>query len=144
MVRLAREQSAAIRRRSLGHLALFLALAAIPSVLWYLFVQTTTGRFFNAELDLRQVIWMKDALDKGLGAFLAQWFGYLGEFIVFAAPQAIALGAFVIWLALTASLWAVRRRGELASLSPALPAIATGLYVSAAVLGFYTCVGWVA
>jgi len=143
LVLLLREKSAAVRRRSLVNIGLFLALAAIPSALWYEYVELTTGQFFNAELDLRQVIWMKDELDKGVGMFLARWFGYLGELIAFAAPQAIAVVVFVAWLAVTVFVQLGRRRWQPASLSPALPAIAAGLYVSAAVLGFYTCVGWV-
>jgi len=35
------------------------------------------------------------------------------------------------------------RRIERTRLTAALPIIAIGLYVSCAVLGFYTCVGWV-
>jgi hypothetical protein len=142
IVLLAREKFAPVRWRGIVNIALFVALAAIPSALWYGFVELTTGHFFSAELDLRQVIWMKDELGKGLDVFLVQWFDYLGQLISFAAPQAIALVAFVVWLALTVFIQVARRGRQLASLSPALPGIAAGLYVSAAVLGFYTCVGW--
>ncbi len=139
----ARQRSATARRDGIINLAAFVALSAAPSLLWYLYVRTTTGHFFNAELDLRQVVWMKDALEEGLGTFLAAWFGNLGDLLAFAAPQALALAAFVVWLALTVFVSARRGAGERAPLAAALPAIGIGLFVSVAVLGFYTCVGWV-
>jgi hypothetical protein len=112
----------------------------LPSALWYIYVRATSGGFFAAEINLQQVVWMKDALAQGLGVFFAKWLGYLGELIAFAAPQALGLVALVAWLVAIA-LWT--RRISLANLAAAMPMIATGLYVSCAVLGFYTCVGWI-
>jgi hypothetical protein len=137
------EKSWTARRRDLASLTILLLLSAIPLAAWYGFVQATTGHFFNAELDLRQVIWMKDALDQGVGVLAAQWFSLLGLCLAMAAPQALGLGALVGWLALTVIVGLASRRLDGARLSPAGPMIATGLYVSCAALGFYTCVGWV-
>jgi hypothetical protein len=144
LVGLLRETSAAARKRDVASLAGFLALGAIPAALWYAYVQATAGVIFNAELDLREIVWMKDALEQGPGVLAAQWFGYLWELLGFAAPQALALGALVGWLALGVLLARARDRLDLAQLSAAVPIIAIGLYVSVAVVGFYTCVGWVA
>jgi hypothetical protein len=82
---------------------------------------------------------MADAWAKGAGVFLAKWFGFVWELIGFAASQAFpvaVLAAFVGGIAL-------RERLPLAALRPAVPIVCAGLYVSAAVLGFYACVGWV-
>jgi hypothetical protein len=138
-----RERSWAVRRRDLASLAFLLVLSAIPSALWYAYVQTTTGHFFNAELDLRQVVWMKDALGQGLGTLLAQWFDNLWQLLVLAAPQALALAAIVTWLGATVAAAWLRRHIEPARFAAAVPMVATGLYVSCAVLAFYTCVGWI-
>src|ERR1700730_8584234 len=113
-----REKSWAARRRDLASLAILLVLSATPLALWYGFVLATTGHFFHAELDLRQVIWMKDALDKGVGALVG-------------------------WLAVTVLVGLARRNLDAARLSAAVPMIAIGLYASGAALGFYTCVGWI-
>ena len=143
MIGVWRETSWVARRRGLVNLAILLALTALPLALWYAYVRATSGAFFAAELDLHQVVWMKDALAQGLGVFLAQWFGYLGELLGFAAPQALGLAAFLVWLAASAAAAMWTRRIAPANLSIAMPMIATGLYVSCAVLGFYTCVGWI-
>ena len=138
-----REKSWALRRRDLASLTILLLLSATPLALWYGFVLATTGHFFNAELDLRQVIWMKDALDEGVGVLAAQWFGNLGLSLSVAAPQALGLGVFLGWLVFMVVVALARRHLDIARLTPALPMIAIGLYASCAALGFYTCVGWV-
>jgi hypothetical protein len=143
IVALLREKSPLAHRRGAAHIAAFLALAAIPPALWYVIVRVVVGHFSSAELDMDEVIWMKDALGKGLDAFLAQWFGYLVQLLKFAAPQVIALGVLLAWLAATVVVPTMRRKGEIAHLSAALRVIAIGLYVSTALLGFYTCVGWI-
>jgi hypothetical protein len=143
IVGLLREKSAAARRRDFVSLAILLALGAMPSALWYAYVQTTARVIFNAELDLRQVLWMKDALAEGPGVLAAQWFENLRDLLAFAAPQALALAAFAGLLVLSGLFAWARDRLDIASLSAAVPIIAIGLYVSFAVLGFYTCVGWV-
>jgi hypothetical protein len=138
-----RAASTIARRRNLTNVAILLVLGAVPSAAWYVYVRATSGGFFAAELNLHQVVWMKDALAQGLGVFLAKWFGYLGELLGFAAPQALGLAILIGWLiaGVGAALWT--RRIALANLAPAIPMIAIGLYVSLAVLGFYTCVGWI-
>ena len=130
--------------RDLASLAILLTLSAVPSALWYFAVQMTTGRFFSAELDLRPVVWMKDALEQGVGTLLAQWFDYLHQFLVLAAPQAFALAAIVVLLIATVVGVVMRCRVAPMNLWNAIAMIGIGLYVSCAVLGFYTCVGWVA
>jgi hypothetical protein len=139
VIGLLRERSHAARRRDAASLALLGILSAVPWALWYVYVRITTDGFFAAELHLRQVVWMKDALADGLGAFFSQWFDYLGQLLQLAAPQAVSLAALVGWLALTLAA-TVRQRIELAAASRI---IAIGVYVSCAVLGFYTCVGWI-
>jgi len=136
-------RSARIRRRDLTSLALLGLLSVAPSALWYAFLRIAADQIFYAELDLKQVVWMKDALADGIGALLAQWFDYLGQLLEMAAPQAIALAALAGWLALSLVIAVRRRQIALPQLSAALPMIAIGLYVSFAVLGFYTCVGWI-
>jgi hypothetical protein len=143
LIGMVRTRSARIRRRDLTNLALIGLLSVAPSALWYAFLRIAADQIFYAELDLKQVVWMKDALADGIGALLAQWFDYLGELLEMAAPQAIALAALVGWLALSLVIAVRRRQIALPELSAAVPMIAIGLYVSFAVLGFYTCVGWV-
>ena len=143
LVGMLRETSWVARRRGVVNLAILLALTALPLALWYVYVRATTGGFFNAELDLHQVVWMKDALARGLGVFLAQWFGYLAELLVFAAPQMLGLATLIVWLVASAVVAIRTRRVAPKNLASAVPMIITGLYVSCAVLGFYTCVGWI-
>src|SRR5262249_28832625 len=98
LIGMLRETSWIARRRGVANLAILLALGVLPSALWYAYVRATNGAFFAAEIDLHQVVWMKDALAQGLGVFLARWFGYLGELLGFAAPQALGLAALIVWL----------------------------------------------
>jgi hypothetical protein len=128
--------------RDLASLAILLVLSAVPSALWYVGVQMTVGRFFSAELGLRQVVWMKDALEQGVGTLLAQWFDYLQQFLVLAASQAFALAAVIVLLIATVGVL-MRYRVAPMNLWAVMAMIGIGLYVSCAVLGFYTCVGWV-
>ncbi len=138
-----RRPLAAARRRDLASLGLLGLLSAAPSALWYAYLHVAAAQVFYAELDLREVVWMKDALAQGLGTFLAQWFGYFGRFLAFAAPQALALAALIGWLALTLAVATRRHPIALAPLAAAWPMVAIGLYVSCAMLGFYTCVGYI-
>jgi hypothetical protein len=62
----------------------------------------------------------------------------LWELLVFAAPQALPLAMLVVLLGLAA----LRDRNAAAGLRAAFPIALVGLYVGAAFLGFYTCVGW--
>ncbi len=62
----------------------------------------------------------------------------LWELLVFAAPQAVPL-AMLVFLLVAAAL---RDRNAAAGLRAAFPIALVGLYVGAAFLGFYTCVGW--
>lgn len=139
-----RAPSARARGRDLASLALMLLLAVIPAALWYVFLRLTAGHMFYAELSDNEVVWMKDALAHGVGTFLAGWFGNLGQLVAMAAPQALALTALVGWLGFT--FVRAARRGEIEDgrVTAALPMVGTGLYVSFAMLGFYTCVGWMA
>ena len=139
-----RQPLAAARRRDLASLGLLVLLSAAPSALWYAYLRVAADQIFYAEFHLREVVWMKDALAQGLQAFLGQWFGYLGELLAYAAPQALALVALIGWLAVTLVIAVRRHRIALARLAAAWPMLVIGLYVSCAMLGFYTCVGFIA
>jgi hypothetical protein len=143
LIGMVRTRSARIRRRDLTSLALLVLLSVAPSALWYAFLRIAADHVFYAELNLKQVVWMKDSLAEGIGPLLAQWFDYLGQLLEMAAPQAIALAALIGWLAIMIAVAVRRRQIALPQLSAALPMVVIGLYVSCALLGFYTCVGWV-
>jgi hypothetical protein len=134
---LAREPKSARRRHALANLALLLALSIAPMALWYLFVVRMTGQFFHIEADhFGQVMWILSALEQG--SFLRRFFMTLGELLGFAAPQALPLAMLLGMLAILA--W--HDRDAAAGLRAAFPVALVALYVSAAFLGFYTCVGW--
>lgn len=126
------------RGRAIAHLAIFLVLSVVPSLLWYAYVRTTTGAYYSAELADGDVVWMAEDWAQGIGHFVHEWFGSLWEQMRYMAPQAIPLAALIIWLA----VFALRHRGALRGADQVWPILAAGFYVSLAVLGFYTCVGW--
>jgi hypothetical protein len=134
LYRMWREPSVTRRRRTVVNGALLLALTILPSLLWYLFVRATTGDFFQFELAQGEVVWMADAWAKGAGVFLHAWFAKAWK-LVGMAPQVVPVGV----LAALVAWFAFRRRSALA---PAYPVMVAALYVSAAMFGFYTCVGW--
>jgi hypothetical protein len=134
---IARESSPERRRDALANLALLLVLSIAPMALWIAYVIHTTGEFFHIEAThFGQVLWMLEALQQG--SFLRRFFGTLWELLVFAAPQAFPLAILVSFL--TFSAWRDRRAAG--ALRARFPVVLVGLYVSAAFLGFYTCVGW--
>jgi hypothetical protein len=126
------------RKRATANTLLMLTAGVAPSALWYIFVRATTGSFHNTEVALGEVVWMADAWSKGVGNFLVEWFGMLGAFLQMAARQALPLVALLAWVGLIAA-FDQRARAQLPALAPVA---AAALYVSAAILGFYTCVGW--
>jgi hypothetical protein len=136
VVRIARTRSRSVRRRSAAGLALLLALSVAPSLLWYLFVRATTGSFFHFEMAQGEVVWMSYAWGKGAGVLLRDWLSNAWVLFAAAVPQALAIIA-VAALTAGAVLW----KG--ASLRPVYPVLIAGVYVSLAVLGFYTSVGWI-
>ena len=123
---------------ALRNVALLLALSAAPSLLWYLYVRSVTGSFFQFELALGEVVWMANSWAKGLGFFILDWLDKARLLVGFALPQAVAVAALVLLVVLVA-MRAPRVRTALRSVTPVALA---ALYVSFAVLGFYTCVGW--
>ena len=128
------------RGRALGNLAFMFMFGIAPTAIWYVYVRATVGSFHHTEVAIGEVVWMADAWSKGVGNFLAEWFGMLGMFAQMAAFQALPLVALLAWIFLIAAFDS-KARAQLPLLAP----IATGaLYVSAALLGFYTCVGWTA
>ena len=125
------------RGRGAAHLAAFIVLTVLPSLLWYAFVRLTTGAFFSAETSMGEIVWMAAAWEKGVAPFLVQWFGNLWGLLRYTAPQAIPLVAVIAWLA----IFAERHRAALGGTGWLIAA--AGLYVGVATLGFYTCVGWI-
>jgi hypothetical protein len=128
------------RWRASGNLALLLALSIAPSALWYAYVVWQTGSYYQEEMAQGEVVWMMEALSKGYGNFIAEWFGTLGTFLMMAAPQALPLVVLLAWVTVAAIIDR-RARERLPSL---MPMALAALYVSLAVLCFYTCVGWTA
>ena len=134
---LTRAPSRAHRQAALANLALLLVASIVPMALWYVYVVHMTGEFFHIEAEhFGQVVWMLNALQQG--SLLRRLFMTLGELLAFAAPQAAPLAMLVVLLGLAA----LRDREAAAGLRAALPVALVGLYVGAAFLGFYTCVGW--
>jgi hypothetical protein len=132
-----------VRDRSVGapvltNLALLLVLSAIPSMLWYFYVRSVTGSFFQAEIALGQVVWMAESWSEGATVFLIDWFDTAWQLIELAAPQLLAVAALSGWVI----LWAAFGQFAKADLQSVAPVIIAALYVSVAVLVFYTCVGW--
>jgi hypothetical protein len=123
------------KTRTLPHLAFVLLLASIPSIAWYVFVRATTGTFFHFEMAQGEVVWMADAWRQGWSTFAHEWFTKLGLLLSLAAPQAGP--TLVVTLLFIAVMWRTRPRAVWSIL-------AAGFLASAAVLGFYTCVGWTA
>jgi hypothetical protein len=122
----------------LNLLLLLLALSGVPFLIWYLFVIEVVGDFFQAEMAIGEVVWMAESWAKGVDVFIADWLEKAWKLIAFAAPQAIAVAVLAAWLA----IWAFidpRARAVVRAVAPVALAAA---YVSVAVLGFYTCVGW--
>jgi hypothetical protein len=135
---IAREHVRPVRLRAMVNLALLLALSILPSVLWYLFVRFTTGDFFHFEMAQGEVVWMADAWTKGADVFARTWLFNAWQLLAAAAPQAVPV---LILAVLTAA--AAFRGSRTVALSSVSPAIAVGLYVSVAMLGFYASVGWI-
>lgn len=126
------------RGRAATHLTALIVLSVVPSLLWYAYVRTTTGAFFHAEMADGELVWMTEDWAKGIGYFVHEWFGSLREQLGFMAPQTIPLAALIVWIA----IFALRHRTALRGASHLWPIVPAGLYVSIAVLGFYTCIGW--
>ena len=126
------------RVRAIAHLAALIVLSVVPSLLWYAYVRTTTGAFFHAEMADGELVWMAEDWAEGIGRFVHEWFGSLWEQLGYMAPQTIPLAALIALLA----IFALRHRTGLRSADQVWPIVFAGLYVSIAVLGFYTCVGW--
>lgn len=96
------------------------------------------GAFFHAEMADGELVWIAEDWAKGIAYFVHEWFGSLREQLGFMAPQTIPLAALIVWLA----IFALRHRTALRGAGHLWPIVAAGLYVSIAVLGFYTCIGW--
>lgn len=128
------------RLRLIGNIGLFLVLAAAPMALWYVFVLASTGDFHASETrDNGMLIWMFDALSVGPGALAARLFDNAHVLINQAKPQAVAIAAAALLTLLAVIATAGR---SLAVLRRAGGVVIAGLFVSALVLIFYTCVGW--
>jgi hypothetical protein len=134
---LTRAPSRAHRQAAIANLALLLAVSIVPMALWYFYVVRTTGEFFHIEAEhFGQVVWMLDALQQG--SLLRRLFMTLGELLAFAAPQALPSAMLMVLLAAVG----LHDQHAAAALRASLPIGAVGLYVGAAFLAFYTCVGW--
>lgn len=127
------------RGRAAAHLSALIVLSVVPSLLWYAYVRTTTGGFFQFEISKHQVVWMAETWAGGIEPFVHDWFGHLWGLLGLAAPQVIPVAVLIAWLA----IFAVRHRTALRGTDQLWPIVASALYVSITVLGFYTCVGWI-
>jgi hypothetical protein len=135
-----REGKPAIRQ-SLINLGLLLALAALPSVAWYLFVIAKTGQFFSAEIYSGQIVWMFDDWAKhGMAFAIADWFNKFGQLILGAARQAMPLFALLL---LIFAVTIGRADTALVGIRQVSAVIVVGIFISAMSLVFYTCVGFI-
>jgi len=128
------------RRRMGANLLLLLGLSAVPTALWYLLVRAAVGSFFSAEVNEEAFVWMLRLWRDGIDVLASEWMNKFAWMLRYAAPQALPLWALAAILARVA--WR-RREAARAALRQASPPIIAGVLVSAAVLVFYTCVGWV-
>src|ERR1700694_1525848 len=87
----------ATRRQTAINLIMLLALSALPTALWYLIVRAVTGEFFSAEINEEGLVWMLRLWADGADALAAEWFSKLGQMLRYAAPQATALIALVLF-----------------------------------------------
>src|ERR1700694_3396090 len=87
----------ATRRQTAINLIMLLALSALPTALWYLIVRAVTGEFFSAEINEEALVWMLRLWADGADALAAEWFSKLGQMLRYAAPQATALIALVLF-----------------------------------------------
>jgi hypothetical protein len=125
-------------RVALVNLALLLLLSAAPLGLWFAYVVHRTGEFFHIQAEqLGFVVWVSEAL--GQGTFFSRFLMTLRGLLALAAPQAMAAALLGGLLGVVAVL----DRAAAAALRAALPLVLIGLYIGTAMLGFYTCVGWV-
>jgi hypothetical protein len=115
-----------------------IALSGVPFLFWYLFVIQVVGDFFQAEMAIGEVVWMAKSWAKGVDVFIADWLEKAWKLIAFAAPQAVAVAGLAAWL----TIWAVIDPRAKAAVRAVAPVAIAAAYVSFAVLGFYTCVGW--
>lgn len=126
------------RGRAAAHLASLLVLSIIPSLVWYVYVRATTGSFFVFEIAQDgDVVWMAEDWAEGIGHFVAEWLKSLWEVLSLAAPQAIPLVALIALLV----IFALHYRAALRHADQVWLIMAAGVYVSGALLGFYTCIG---
>jgi 4-amino-4-deoxy-L-arabinose transferase-like glycosyltransferase len=86
------------RRQIAINLIVLLALSALPTSLWYLIDRAMTGEFFSAEINEQAFVWMLRLWGAGADALAAEWFRKLGWMLRYAAPQATALIALVMFL----------------------------------------------
>ncbi len=128
-------------RSALANLALLVLLSCAPMALWYACVVHRLGHFYQTEQmgphPYARVAWILEALRHG--TFLSQFLDQLGQLLARARPQAVAAAMLGGLLGFAA----IGDRAAAAALRARLPAVLTGLYVSAAMLAFYTGVGWV-
>ncbi len=128
------------QRRSVANIALLLMLSILPGALWYLLVRSTTGEFFRYEFALGEVVWMADAWTKGFDVLARQVLDHMVQLLRLAAPQAVPVFAL---MAFTCAV-AIRRPGGIATaVERVWPVVTCGALISALVLGFYACVGWI-
>lgn len=139
LVAIRRAQRPGVAARTLWNYALVVVLTALPSVLWYEYVVHETGQFFNQELRMGHVVWMRDAWRVGAGHLASEWLENLRELGALAAPQAIP-AAVLLGLALLVALEA-RALRPLSARTRSIALLA--LLVSGLAGAFYASVGFI-
>ncbi len=136
----------AIPRKRIGrcntavNLGLMLVLSVLPTALWYFIVREVTGDFFSAEVNEEAFVWMLQTWNHGFSTLVAEWLSKFDWMLRYAAPQALALFVAVLFLLWMAWKNPVNARRALRDSSASTGA---GLFVSGAILVFYTSVGWI-
>lgn len=126
--------------RHAANLLLLAALSVLPTAIWYVFVRAAVGSFFSAEVNEEAFVWMLRLWQDGAGVLAAEWFSKFWWMLRYAAAQAlplVVLAAILLYVA-----WRQREAARAAARETSA-AILAGILVSAAVLVFYTCLGWI-
>ena len=114
------------------------ALTMLPEGLWYFFVRSQIGSFYQHEMARGQVVWIATAWEHGLRFLLATWLQNFASLLRLAAAQAAPLAALLVLIAASAMLtWSTVSR----DLRRQLPILLCGVLVSLVIGAFYSSTG---